>query len=279
MLGRNDNFLPMDTPLFSMRMRASCKGKHLAGAERIVTESAVSEVAATLMDRAMSCPNGQVEEIHCNVERIETAEVRYQQLPDVATYRVNDWQEGRQVAVCLLSRAGVQQDVAVQAVHLLANGAGTGGSVMRGAVIMDVKTGERLETDPSRGIRVSRMDLSPECRAELANVLASAGLGHHRVQEALVLAGKVLCAPGVVAELCWSDDPDYTTGYVAALPGGYQRISDLKPVGDSRGGRVFFVNRALVSLQGLTNYLERQVVLFNAFGTVSPPVKWINADE
>ncbi|MGK2904861.1 MAG: 6-carboxyhexanoate--CoA ligase [Desulfuromonadales bacterium] len=279
MRGRNANFLSMDTPLYSVRMRASCKGQHLAGAERIVTDNAVCEVAAALMNRAMRCPNGQAEEIHCHVERIETAEVRYQQLPDVATYLVSNWQQGRQVAGCLLSRAGVQKDVAAQAVHLLANGAGTGGSVMRGAVIMDAKTGERLETDPSRGVRVSRMDLSPECRAALACELASAGLGHHRVQEALVLAGKVLCAPGVVAELCWSDDPHYTTGYVAALPGGYQRISDMKPVGDPRGGRVFFVNRAHVSLQELSNYLERQVVLFNASGTISPPRKWVKADE
>lgn len=260
-------------------MRASCQGQHLAGAERIVTGAAASEAVAALTARAMNCVNGPAAEIYCSAERIDPAAVRYEQLPDVVTYMVRDWQEGRHAATCLLSRAGVPIEVAVQALDLLAKGAGGGGAVMRGAVIMDAKTGERCETDPSRGIRVSRMDLSPECRTELAEELASAGLGHHRVLEALVLAGKVLHAPGIVAELCWSDDPDYVTGYVTALPGCYQRISALKPVGDARGGRVFFVDRTHVALEELTNYLERQAVLFNASGTISSPERWKAADE
>lgn len=38
-------------------------------------------------------------------------------------------------------------------------------------------------------------------------------LGDH-VREALVLASKGRAsAVGVVAELCWSDDPEYVTGY------------------------------------------------------------------
>ncbi|MDH3453880.1 MAG: 6-carboxyhexanoate--CoA ligase [Desulfuromonadales bacterium] len=269
----------MNTSLYSVRMRASRQGQHLGGAERIVTGGAVSEAVAALTLRAMSCANGPADEIHCSAERVDPATVRYEQLPDVATHMVRDWQDGRHAAACLLSRAGVEKQVAMQALQLLANGAGGGGAVMRGAVIMDAKTGERLEADPSRGVRVSRMDLSPECRAELAQELAAAGLGHHRVLEALVLAGKVLRAPGIVAELCWSDDPAYTTGYVAALSGGYQRISALKPLGDARGGRVFFVDRAHVALDKLTNYLERQAVLFNASGTISAPGKWVTADE
>ena len=146
---------------------------------------------------------------------------------------------------------------------------------MRGAVIMDATTGERLETDLSRGVRVSRMDLAPECRTELERKLASAGLDHYRVLEALVLAGKVLSAPGIVAELCWSDDPNYTTGYVADLHGGYQRITALKSVGDSLGGRVFFINPAAVSIDELVDYLEYQPVLFDGSGdcrTIHKPV-------
>lgn len=267
----------MDPSLYSIRMRASCQGQHLTGAERIVPEAVVSEVTAAMVARALNCANGEAEEIHCSVERIASA-VRFEPLPDVATYIVNNWQEGRQLAGSLLFGAGVEKDVAAQAVLLLANGAGSGASVMRGAVIMDAETGERLEKDPSRGVRVSRMDLSPECRAVLMRELASAGLGHHRVLEALVLAGKVLRAPGIVAELCWSDDPNYTTGYVAAPSGGYQRISALKPIGDSYGGRVFFVKRSLVSPEEFVNYMERQAVLFNALGAISPPGKWVASD-
>jgi 6-carboxyhexanoate--CoA ligase len=192
---------------------------------------------------------------------------------------VHDWQEGRRVASCLLTRAGVQPEIATRAVELLASGAGPGGAVMRGAVIVEAVSGKRLESDQARGVRVSRMDLSPECRPALEFNLTSAGLGHHRVLEALVLAGKVLGAPGIIAELCWSDDPNYTTGYVADPQAGYQRISELKLTGDSRGGRVFFVDQTKTSLEELVDYLERQVVLFNASGTISPAKKWTPADE
>ena len=160
----------------------------------------------------------------------------------------------------------------------LADGAGVEGAVMRGAVLMDATTGERLEIDSSRGVRVSRMDLSPECRPALELELTSSGLGHHRVLEALVLAGKVLGAPGIVAELCWSDDPDYTIGYVADPQKGYQRISALKATGDSRGGRVFFVKRDKALLEEIIAYLQHQAVLFNAFGTISPSIKWKTSD-
>ena len=271
--------LPMNTPLYSVRMRAARHGQHLCGAERIVAETAVSAVTATLTERAMNCSYEAADEIHCSVERVDPATVRYEQLPDVSTCLVNNWKEGRRAAGCLLVKAGIQANVATRAVELLAYGAGLEGAVMRGAVIMDVSTGERLEADQSRGVRVSRMDLSSECRSVLESALAVTGLGHHRVLEALVLAGKVLSAPGIVAELCWSDDPNYTTGYIADPQGGYQRISEMKMAGDSCGGRVFFVDLAKTSLERLVDYLERQVVLFNATGTISPPKKWMPADE
>ena len=260
-------------------MRASSHGQHLAGAERIVPQADVSEVTAALTARAMSASNGSPEEIHCSVEKIDPVSVRYKRLPDVSTYQVADWQEGRHAAINLLSNVGVQKSIACRAVELLANGAGPGDRVMRGAVIMDAKSGERLEADQARGVRVSRMDLSPECRPALDAELASSGLDHHRVLEALVLAGKVLSAPGIVAELCWSDAPNYTTGYVADPQGGYQRISEMKLPGDPRGGRVFFVDLSKVTLEALIVYLERQVILFNSSGTISSPEKWMSTDE
>jgi 6-carboxyhexanoate--CoA ligase len=195
------------------------------------------------------------------------------------TYQVKSWQSGHRLAGHLLSKAGVIENVADEAIRLLTHGAGPGVSVMRGAMIMDAKTGERLEPDPSRGVRVSRMDLTPECRSTVEQEMLSLGLGHRRVIEALVLAGKVLCAPGVVAELCWSDSPEYTTGYVADPQGGYQRISALKSDGDPHGGRVFFVNLEGVSLTELVAYLELQAVLFDAPGKISEPLEWMSDNE
>ena len=52
------------------------------------------------------------------------------------------------------------------------------------------------------------------------------------MREALVLATKVQSCPGIVGELCWSDDPDYTVGYVACN-GIYHRIPNMKEMGES----------------------------------------------
>ena len=87
----------------------------------------------------------------------------------------------------------------------------------------------------------------------------SLGYTDNHVQEALVLASKVLSAPNVVGELCWSDDPNYIIGYVSAN-NIYHRITKMKPLHSSQGGRVFFV-KTPVDITALQNYLERQPIL------------------
>ncbi len=264
----------MGVPLFSVRMRATLRGRHLAGAERIVPLSDVSQVASDLMSRVISGADVVADDVYCHAERIDPDALSHAKLPDISTWQVSDFQEGRAVAAELLSRAGVDPDVASRAVQLLAEGAGPGGTVMRGAAIMDAATGVRLESDPSRGVRASRMDVAVECRRDFEARLHRAGLGHRRVLEALVLAGKVISAPGIVAELCWSDDPEYPAGYVADPAHGYQRISALKPVGDPHGGRIFFVKPGTVSILELTNYLERHPVMFDSLGKINPAARW-----
>lgn len=263
-------FLAMECSLYSVRMRASNRGCHVCGAERIVAESEVSKLAADLTQRALRAGNGKPDEVHCTVERIAAEAISYFSLPDITINLVDNYREGRALAEQLLMNAGVNRPVACQAVSLLATGAGPGGQVMRGAVIMDMASGQRLEEDPARGVRVSRMDLTSNCRAELEPLLSAADLGHRRVVEALTLAGKVMRAPGIVAELCWSDDPHYTTGYVAAPQFGYQRISALKEQGDPLGGRVLFVDTGLVDLKEFVDYLELRPVLFEEIGQIFP---------
>ncbi len=269
----------MKTSLYSVRMRASIGGQHLTGAERIVAEGAVAETTTALTKRAMNSAVGSPDDICCSVDKIDSATILYAKLPDVKTFLVDNFQQGQLAALSLLSRAGIQKNVAAKAIDLLAAGPGPDGTVMRGAVLIDAATGQRLEKNPNRGVRVSRMDLSSDFRSKLEATLKTAGLNHYRVLEALVLAGKVLSCPGVVAELCWSDAPDYTTGYVADLQYGYQRISNLKMAGDPCGGRIFFVDLTTASLQSLIDYLELKPVLFNAVGTISAPQKWITNDE
>lgn len=130
---------------------------------------------------------------------------------------------------------------------------------MRGAMLVDMRTGHRLDPWGQRGVRVSRMSFADETAAITA--LNAAGYSGVHLEEALVLASKVLSAPGVVGELCISDDPDYTTGYVS-YGNTYHRLHHMKPVGSPLGGRLFFVD-ATADIAAIKNYLETTVTLVN----------------
>ena len=119
---------------------------------------------------------------------------------------------------------------------------------MRGAMLVDAITGVRLDTG-NRGVRVSHMDS-----------FDSHALGdNEHMREALVLASKVQSAHGIVGELCWSDDPDYTVGYVACN-GVYHRLPNMKELGSNIGGRVFFIQSDIDS-ESVITYLESTPVL------------------
>ena len=129
---------------------------------------------------------------------------------------------------------------------------------MRGAMLLDAVTGRRVDGLGARGVRVSKMDCDNAGLYE-AKLVEKGLLGDH-VREALVLASKVASAAGIVAELCWSDDPEYVTGYVASPKYGYRRIPIMKDYGNPVGGRVFFTEPE-ADLQKLIAYLQDQVVL------------------
>ena len=138
---------------------------------------------------------------------------------------------------------------------------------MRGAMLIDASTGERLEPDPSRGVRVSRFDWSDEASIMIERELASLGLTHFRTKEALALATKVAHAPGMIAELCWSDEPDYTAGYIATRSGGYIRLPHMKRSGNAFGGRAFFISCSASDKDAIIDYLQRTPVLITAVGS------------
>jgi 6-carboxyhexanoate--CoA ligase len=185
---------------------------------------------------------------------------------DVTTVQTPDMDTGRSLASQVLQAAGVTSAAVEAAMRYLASGASKSGGVMRGAMVIDLITGERLEPDRERGVRASRFDWTDEALQKVEMVLGSEGLSHHRTREALALATKVAHAPGMVAELCWSDDPDYTAGYVASLRTGYVRFPCLKKRGEEKGGRAFFVDRNGLNMNALVHYLQSVPVLISEVG-------------
>lgn len=264
----------MQNEWFSLRMRATRAGRHLSGAERITRGSEVAALTTALTERALTHRGGQADQVHCTVERLQAESIHYAPLPEVHTWLVRDWLAGRQLAGRLLRRAGVASQAAEKCLQTLAKGPGPGGQNMRGAMIVDAENGQRLESDWARGLRVSQMDIVPEERREITQALAAAELGHHRVLEALALAGKVLHAPGLVAELCWSDDPDYLSGYVASPADGYQRISPLKEAGSAMGGRAFLIDRKQWRPRVFSDFLEKTAMLLHGPAVIHPFRNW-----
>jgi 6-carboxyhexanoate--CoA ligase len=255
---------------FSIRMRANRSGVHISGAERIVPAQELAEQSAVLTRRALEHARGEPDAIRISIDAIDPDKLVYGALPDITTVKVADVAAGRSAALAELRRAGVHERAARVTLQLLANGANPAGGSLRGAMLIDAHSGARLEPDLSRGVRASRMDLGAQAALELRRTLALRGLDNEHVREALVLAGKVRMMPAFVAELCWSDDPDYSAGYVCSSQRGYVRFPWLKPLGDSSGGRAFFVRPDCFDRDAAIAFLERTPVLFEHLGVIHP---------
>lgn len=250
-------------------MRASLRERHVSGAERIVPQDRIDATTRDLIVRARD-REIEPDRIIVSVDPLGDALLKCLPSLDVTTLKTSDHWSGREHAARALKLAGVSEQAMAFAMELISKDASPTGANMRGAMIMDAVTGERLEPDQVRGIRASRYDWTDEAFQSATQQLAGVGLTHHRTREALALATKVAHAPGVVAELCWSDEPDYTAGYVASLGTGYVRFPFLKQKGDVHGGRAFFVDHDHLDLPALIRYLETEAVLINAVGIVSP---------
>ena len=235
----------MDESLYCVKMRASRNGVHVSGAERIVPSDAVPTVAAQLAARALGHSKGVPDFINVKVERPGEI-VRLKALP-VATHVTRTPAEGRACAAELLRGVGLTRIDEIMALFRETYN-------MRGAMLLDADTLERLEPDRARGVRATCMDDADSLAKRTAPV-------KNHYAEAIVLATKVQHAPGIVGEICVSDDPDYVTGYVATREIGYQRITVVKEKGDPSGGRIFLYRGPREQVPETIRFLERQAVI------------------
>jgi len=250
-------------------MRASDGSRHISGAERLVPASMIESVVREVVGRAMA-KGRPFDRISVTVDSLGDLAPRELPCLKLITLKVPDPNAGREAASRLLQKAGVSEQAASSAISLISRGAAPSGGNMRGAMVMDAATGERLEQDRERGVRASRFDWTNDVAGKITSRLAELGLFHARTREALALATKVAHAPAIVAELCWSDDEDYTAGYVAAPEMGYVRFPCMKHPDDPFGGRAFFVNRSLLDIDVFMGYLRNEPVLIGNIGECRP---------
>ncbi len=236
---------------YSIKMRASRDGVHLSGAERIVPAGRIAATLSALARRALGHERGVPDSMNLKVE--EQREVmRIKALP-VYKFDVQTPEEGWAKVQEILSGTGVKSVKDICGLFKYTY-------PMRGAMLLDVDTLERLEPDKERGIRATNMDGVPSPPADRKNHFA----------EALTLASKVMSAPGIVGEICVSDDPAYVTGYVATKA-GYHRIMVMKKAGEPLGGRIFLYKGPKDAVAETIRFLEKQPVIVERDGEAEVP--------
>lgn len=240
---------------YAVKMRASADGKHISGAEKIVPARFVPETVARLAERALTHAKGTPDFVNLKIENPGEI-LRLKALP-VTTYETASAAEGRAKAAELLRGAGI-----ARIDEILARFAET--ASLRGAMLLDVDTLERLEPDPARGVRATYMD-------DADSFLKGTASGKNHYAEAIVLATKVAHAPGIIGEICVSDDPDYVTGYVATREIGYCRLTTVKAKGSPEGGRIFLYRGPHARVDETIRFLEHQAVIVDDVPVLAAP--------
>ena len=226
---------------YNVKMHAERACRHTSGAERIVSRDKVQEALRTLLERAMNHPNGEPDSIVLTVNALADEIARIPALP-VSECETHSPDEARRVLEAELERLGCDARRILDLFYSLRD--------MRGAALVQQHTLARMEPDPQRGVRATVLDYS-----------GNRGSAKNHFKEALCLASKVAACPFIAAELCISDDPDYTTGYFASKERGYVRLPEIKEKGDPRGGRIFLFTGSEDDVRSCMRYLEETPVL------------------
>ena len=254
-------------PLYSIKMRAAKGDLHVSGAERIIEQNDISDAVSALTERALHHGLGRADFINIKMEEVKEAQLEYLDALPVSKRPAQTVEETYKLMRSMLCELDLE-DKADELIDLLRHN-----HPMRGAVLYDVATSKRIEPDQERGIRVTYMD---------AAGAASASSCKNHFREAIVLATKVVHAPGIIAELCLSDDPDYLVGYLASLKHGYVRLMPMKELGNPHGGRVFIFDSRKAKAEDAIYYLEKQRVLVRSLPVekpANPDPQQIFADE
>ena len=235
-----------ETNSYSVKMRASRAGTHTSGAEKIVPASNVPVVASLLTERALCHPKGVPDFLNIKIEALPKDILRLKAL-EVTTHATSSSGEGLSLAASLLADEGIARIEEIMRLFSESHS-------MRGAMLLDADTLERLEPDRERGVRATYMD-------DVSSLAKGTARGKNHYAEAIVLATKVQHAPGIIGEICVSDDPDYVTGYVATKRLGYRRITVIKEKGDPNGGRIFLYRGKKEDAAKTIDFLEKTPVL------------------
>jgi 6-carboxyhexanoate--CoA ligase len=240
-------------------------GQHLSGCERLVKADRVPYVLQEMWQRMTSHPRGNAGAANIRIDLVEDNAIYHISPLAIESVTCESITEAHGEAGKFLQKNGISE-IATRKAFARISGLKQS---MRGAMVLDATTGERLDSLGERGVRVSHMDCEDEekfthfLRSQIAknDPTQQSSMAFSKPREAVILASKAAAATGYVGELCWSDDPFYVTGYVASKQ-IYRRISPMKTMQSSIGGRVFFLESAMATrINEVVDYWQKQPVL------------------
>ena len=250
--------------MYSIKMRCSKGGpheeggKHISGAERILREDEVEQELINVYRRAITHERGKPDFINFKIEEVDEDKIIYKKRLKINQHHVDSKEEGLNLAKELLKENTVSEESAQKGIQSILDLEES----IHGAMLIDKDSGERIDNKGIRGVRVT--GIASADITKYKESLKNDGREGLHLEEALILASKIASCKGIVAELCWSDDPSYVIGYVGTKD-NYECIPILKDEGNPVGGRVFFVDTNQLNddytLDDLIAYLEKQVVL------------------
>ena len=238
--------------LYSVKMRSSKEDNHISGSENIVKENDLEKAVSLLVKRALSHSKGSAHFINIKIEELKRDDIELITPLEVTTIDVENYEQGLNAMKLVLVNLGIDNEKADRILKLLIDT-----KDMRGAILLDINTMERLEYDRNRGIRATYMDFE---NSKLIHLSKEKVYNSHFI-EALALASKVINCPYIIGEVCYSDDPDYTAGYIASKKYGYMRFAHLKELGDASGGRVFLYDSSIDKVDKCIDYIENKKIL------------------
>lgn len=250
---------------YSLKMyaRKNVNGEnlHLSGAERILGKTDIANATTALIERGFNHEKGEADFINLKIEEIDEDDILY--LPALAVSKIacENPVMAKNFVVSKLAQLGIDNGEKIYDL-IEAN------PNLSGAMLVDADTLCPLGDCNERGIRATFMDSASGGLKKFKNHFA----------EALILATKVAYCPNIIAEICISDDPNYTTGYIASKELGYIRLENMKTYGSAIGGRIFiykssgvgkendiaqeiFTQTGKDDIENAISYLEKQCVL------------------
>ncbi|BAM06675.1 6-carboxyhexanoate--CoA ligase [Leptospirillum ferrooxidans] len=264
---------------FNIRMRASLNGKHCSGGEEILLERNLEEGISRLFKRGLgSAPHHLKNDltISIRVDGVAPEHLQRSQLLPVRQLHSESEETTRSFIrsflLFSLGKISVDQEKSTQKIldcidSLLKPTA----NPLWGAILLS-PSGEKIPV-PEEGVRTTHIGMEWKTKEELEASAESNGISGRRFPEALMLASKVVAQPLIHLELCISDDPTYTTGYIAAKDIAYIRLPHMKKAGMTGGGRIYLLNRIPDDdeLTALIAGLKETSVLFDKMSPISPP--------